>query len=59
MNEPIGYFDVPDALRERVEPIFEPFKHKKSGGVFPIEFRRLLVSLCAGALASDRRACTL
>jgi len=45
MKAPSDFFDVPDALWEKVEPILAPFRRKMSGGVPPIESRRLLAGM--------------
>ena len=45
MSESSEYFDVPDALWEKAEPILERFRRKMSGGIPPIEFRRLLAGM--------------
>jgi transposase len=41
MNEKI-FFEIPDELWEKIEPLFSPFKRKRSGGSPPIPFRTLL-----------------
>jgi transposase len=36
------FFEIPDALWEKIEPPFSPFKRKRPGGSPPIPFRILL-----------------
>lgn len=45
MSDFSDYFDVPDALWEKAEPLLEPFRRKMPGGVPPIHFRRLLAGM--------------
>ena len=45
--------DVPDELRERIEPLLAPFKRKRSGGNKPLSQRAVL----AGILYKCRSGC--
>lgn len=45
MSSYAGNFDVPDALWEKIEPLLVPFRRKRSGGVPPTDFRRLLAGM--------------
>ena len=38
----MAYQEISDDFWNRVEPLLEPFKRKKSGGSPPVEFRRIL-----------------
>jgi transposase len=41
----LTYFEIPDELWKRVEPLFDHFKRKKSGGIAPVPFRTLLAGM--------------
>ena len=36
------YKEISDDLWQRIEPLLEPFKRKRSGGKIPIPFRTIL-----------------
>lgn len=38
----MAHHEISDGFWNRVEPLLEPFKRKKSGGSPPLDFRRIL-----------------
>jgi len=41
MNKINDFRDIPDELWEKIEPILDPFKRKRSGGSPPTSFRKI------------------